>query len=109
MGRRRRDRNQSPQKNNSIKDSVGNQESRYPVPDPNKTPINNTKEPSNAQKDTLKEGIFFFYFLFFANCSINILKNFYFIHMCIQCLGHFSPFPYPVPFSTTPSFSPPPP
>jgi molecular chaperone DnaK (HSP70) len=29
----------------------------YPVPDPNKTMINDTKEPSNAHKNTLKEEI----------------------------------------------------
>jgi hypothetical protein len=37
----------------------------------------------------------FFYFL----------KNFYFIHMCIQCLGHFSPLPPPPPLHSHP-FSP---
>jgi hypothetical protein len=37
--------NHSPQKNNSIQDSVGNEESGYPVPDPNKTLINVTKGP----------------------------------------------------------------
>jgi hypothetical protein len=36
MGRRRRDGNHSPQKNNSIQDSEGNEENRQPVPDPNK-------------------------------------------------------------------------
>jgi hypothetical protein len=30
---------------------------RYPVPDCNKTMINNTKEPSNAHKNILKEEI----------------------------------------------------
>jgi hypothetical protein len=35
MGRRRRQGNSSPQKNNSsIEDSVGNKENGYPVPDP---------------------------------------------------------------------------
>jgi hypothetical protein len=43
MGRRR-DGN-SPQKN-STQDSVRNEENGYPVPDPNKTMINVTKEPS---------------------------------------------------------------
>jgi hypothetical protein len=47
--RRRRDRNHSPQKNNSIYDSVGN-ENGYSVPDLNKTMINVTKELSNAHK-----------------------------------------------------------
>jgi hypothetical protein len=50
MGRRRRDGNHSPQKNNFIQDSEGNEENGYPVPDPNETKINNTKEPSNAHK-----------------------------------------------------------
>jgi hypothetical protein len=46
MGRRRRDGNHSPQKNNSIQDSVGSEENGYPVPDLNKTMINVTKEPT---------------------------------------------------------------
>jgi hypothetical protein len=50
MGRRRRDGNHTPQKNNSIEDSVGNEENGYPVPDPNKTMINVTKEPSDTYK-----------------------------------------------------------
>jgi hypothetical protein len=59
MGRRRRDGNHSPQKKKKklIQDSEGNEENRYPVPDPNKTMINNTKEPSDAHKNTLKEEI----------------------------------------------------
>jgi uncharacterized FlaG/YvyC family protein len=57
MGRRRRDGNHSPQKNNSIQDSEGNEENGYAVPDPNKTMINVTKEPSNAHKNTFKEEI----------------------------------------------------
>jgi hypothetical protein len=47
---RREDGNHSPQKNNSIQDSVGNEENEYPVPEPNKTMLNITKEPSDAQK-----------------------------------------------------------
>jgi hypothetical protein len=35
MGRRR-EGNNSPQKNNTKQDSVGNKENEYPVPDPNK-------------------------------------------------------------------------
>jgi hypothetical protein len=42
MGRRR-DGNHSPQKNNSIQDSVRNEEYGYPVPDLNNTMINVTK------------------------------------------------------------------
>jgi hypothetical protein len=37
-------------KKNSIQDSVGNEESGYPVPDLNKTKTNVTKELSNAHK-----------------------------------------------------------
>jgi hypothetical protein len=44
-------------KNNSIHNSVGNEENGYPVPDPNKTRIGVTKKPSDAQKRTLKEEI----------------------------------------------------
>jgi hypothetical protein len=53
MGRRR-DGNYSPQKNNSIQDSLGNEENRYPVPDPNKAMINVTKGPSDANKKPSK-------------------------------------------------------
>jgi hypothetical protein len=45
-----RDGNYIPQKNNSTHDSVGNEENRYPVPDPNKTMINVTNEPSDTHK-----------------------------------------------------------
>jgi hypothetical protein len=51
MGKRRRDRNHSPQKkkkNNSIQESVGNEENGYPVPDHNKTIKNVSKEPSDT-------------------------------------------------------------
>jgi hypothetical protein len=40
-----------------MQDSEGNEEKRYPVPHSNKIKINNTKEPSNAHKNTLKEEI----------------------------------------------------
>jgi hypothetical protein len=40
-----------------IQDSKGNDESRYPVPDSNKTNINATKETNNAHKNILKEEI----------------------------------------------------
>jgi gas vesicle protein len=36
---------------------VGNEENGYPVSDSNKTMINFTKEPSDAQEKTLKEEI----------------------------------------------------
>jgi hypothetical protein len=59
MGRIRRDRNDSPQKknNNSIQDTVGNEENGYPVPDPNKTVINAMKKPIDFHKITLIEEI----------------------------------------------------
>jgi triacylglycerol esterase/lipase EstA (alpha/beta hydrolase family) len=47
----------SPPKNNVIQDSEGNEENRYPVPDSNKTKINDTKEPNDVHKNTLKEEI----------------------------------------------------
>jgi hypothetical protein len=52
--RRRRDRNNSLLKNNLIQDSVGNEENEYPLPDPNKTMINVTKEPSDTHKKNPK-------------------------------------------------------
>jgi hypothetical protein len=36
---------------------VGNEENGYSVPNPNKTMINDTKEPSDAHENTLKEEI----------------------------------------------------
>jgi hypothetical protein len=38
-------------------DSEGNEENRYPNPDSNKTKIYYTKEPNEAQKNTLREEI----------------------------------------------------
>jgi hypothetical protein len=52
MVRRKKDGNLSPQKNNSMQDSVGNEENEYPVSDPNKIMINVTKEPSDAHTHT---------------------------------------------------------
>jgi hypothetical protein len=46
----------SPQ-NNLIQDSEGNEENGCPVPDSNKTKINNTKEPKNPHENILKEEI----------------------------------------------------
>jgi molecular chaperone DnaK (HSP70) len=57
MGRRKRDGNHSPPKNNLIQDSEGNEENRYPVPDSNKTKINDAKEPNYVHKNTLKGEI----------------------------------------------------
>jgi hypothetical protein len=58
MGRRRRDKNHSPKRNNSTQDSVGNKENEYPVPDHNKTMINVTEELSNTHIKTLQKEIF---------------------------------------------------
>jgi hypothetical protein len=44
-------------KNNSIQDSVRNEENGYLVLDLNKTMINVTKEPSDNHRKTLKEEI----------------------------------------------------
>jgi hypothetical protein len=52
IGRRKRDGNHSPPKNNLIQDSEGNEENGYPVLDSNKTKINDTKEPNNVHKNT---------------------------------------------------------
>jgi hypothetical protein len=57
MGRRKRDGNHSPPKNNLIRDSEGNEENGYPVPDSNKAKINNTQEANYAHKNTIKEEI----------------------------------------------------
>jgi hypothetical protein len=57
MQRQKNDRSHSPPKNNLIQDSEGNEENGYPVPDSNKTKINDTKETSNAHKIILKEEI----------------------------------------------------
>jgi hypothetical protein len=40
-----------------IQDSEGNEENGYPVPDSNKTKINNAKESNDAHKNTLKEEL----------------------------------------------------
>jgi hypothetical protein len=53
MGRRR-DGNHSLQKNNSVQNSVGNEENGHPVPD---LKINVTKESSDTHKKTLKAEI----------------------------------------------------
>jgi hypothetical protein len=55
MGRRKRDGNHSPPKNNLIQDSEGNEENICPIPDSNKTKTKDTKEPSNAQKTSSKK------------------------------------------------------
>jgi triacylglycerol esterase/lipase EstA (alpha/beta hydrolase family) len=57
MGRRKRDVNHSLSKSNLIQDSKGKEKNGYPVPDSNKTKINDAKEPNDAHKNTLKEEI----------------------------------------------------
>jgi hypothetical protein len=57
MGRWKKDGNHSLPKNNLIQDSEGNEENGYSNPDSNKTKINDTKEPNDAHKNTLKEQI----------------------------------------------------
>jgi hypothetical protein len=47
----------SPPKNKLAQDSEGNEENGYPVPDSNKTKIDNPKEPKEAHNNTLKEEI----------------------------------------------------
>jgi hypothetical protein len=42
-------------KNNLMQNSEGNEENGYPVPDSNKTKINDMKEPNEVHKNTLKE------------------------------------------------------
>jgi hypothetical protein len=54
MGRRRRNGNHSSQNNNSIQDSMGNEENGYPVPCPKKAMINVTKKPTDAHKKCSK-------------------------------------------------------
>jgi hypothetical protein len=57
MGRWKRDGHLSPPKIKLIQDSEGNGENEYPVPDSNKTKINNAKESNEAHKNILKEEI----------------------------------------------------
>jgi hypothetical protein len=65
MGRRRKAGNHSPQKNNSIQDSVGNEENGHPVSDPNKaminiilrSPVTPTKKPSEEILEEITEKL----------------------------------------------------
>jgi hypothetical protein len=50
LGRRKRDGNHCPQKNNLIQDSEGNEENGYTIPNSKKTKTNNTKKPRDATK-----------------------------------------------------------
>jgi hypothetical protein len=55
MGRRKRDGNHSPQKNNLIHDSEENEGNGYPVPDSNKTKINDARNPMMSTRTALKK------------------------------------------------------
>jgi hypothetical protein len=55
MGRQKEDGNHSPSKNNLIKDSEVNEENRYPVPDSNKTKINDAKNQMMPTRMTSKK------------------------------------------------------
>jgi hypothetical protein len=57
MGKRRKDGNHPLQKNNSIEDLVQTEENGYSIPNPNKTLINITTEPTDAHKQSLEEEI----------------------------------------------------
>jgi hypothetical protein len=57
MGRQKREGNHSPPQNKLVQDSEGNEENRYPVPDPNKTKVDYPKKPNKAHKNILKEEI----------------------------------------------------
>jgi hypothetical protein len=57
MGRRKRDGNHSPHKNNLIQNSEGNEKNGYLVLDSSKTKINDTQKPNDAHKNSLKEEI----------------------------------------------------
>jgi uncharacterized protein YdeI (BOF family) len=56
-GKKKKGWKHSPQKNNSIHNSVRNEENGYPVPDLNKIMINVTKEPSDTHIITFKGEI----------------------------------------------------
>jgi hypothetical protein len=50
MERQKGDGNHSPPQNNVIQDSEGNEENGYPVPDSNKTKINDARNPMMPQE-----------------------------------------------------------
>jgi hypothetical protein len=54
-GRWKRDVNHSPSKNKLVQDSEWNEDNEYPDPDSNKTKINYTKEPNEAQRTFWKK------------------------------------------------------
>jgi uncharacterized membrane protein YvbJ len=56
-GKKKKDGNHSPPKNNLIQESEGNEENGYSVLDFNKTNINDAKESNDIHKNTLKEKI----------------------------------------------------
>jgi hypothetical protein len=57
MGKRKRDGNHSPPQSNLIQDSEGNERNKYPVMDSNKKKINDTKDPNDVHKNSLKKEV----------------------------------------------------
>jgi hypothetical protein len=57
MGIRRQGNSTSQKTNNSIEVLVGNEESEYSVPDPNRTMINMTNELNGVHKSFLKKAV----------------------------------------------------
>jgi hypothetical protein len=57
MGRQKKEGNQFPLSNTLVQEPEGNEENRYSDPDYNKTKINYSKEPNEANKNNLKEEI----------------------------------------------------
>jgi hypothetical protein len=55
-GEKKREGNYTPQKNNSIANLAGNEENGYLVPDPNKTMINVTNDPSDVHRKIPQGG-----------------------------------------------------
>jgi hypothetical protein len=58
MGRQKKQENQLPHSKKLVQDTEGNEENIYSDPDSNKMKINYAKEPSEAQKNNLKDEIF---------------------------------------------------
>jgi hypothetical protein len=56
MGRQKRDENHSLPKYNLIQVSEGNEENGYPVPDSNKTKINDTRNPTMPTRTPSKKN-----------------------------------------------------
>jgi hypothetical protein len=50
MGRQKREGNHSSPQNKLVQNSEGNKENGYPIPDSNKTKINDTRNPMNPKR-----------------------------------------------------------